>query len=448
MPALRRRDYAPRPGRPHPGRPARAHSPEGARAAPSAPIGNRAMGRLMAPSAPDGLPSPFREQMEAAFDTDLSAVRVRASSAPGRLDARATTRGAEIEVSPEHLDYTTTRGRSLIAHELVHTMQHAAGRVHADGRLEGVSINRDPRLERQARDAGDRIERGGRADVGLRGHRPRAGAVVQRDIDPERERKIKHIEKKGVFFNGFEDYGLEGETSTYKIGLGVYIDHALYPQMVGARSDFIPDRKRREALKKRELDGDKSLSATERARQLAAFKTTAKREEKVLAARKVLGDEASTDEVEMLAGASTGHTWVVFERHGEGKRLGQYTFGFSTLPGTLGGKDGAAGKKVGVVKNPDPYAKPEKGMVQYYDVTAKRYKDALKKAVAIRADPPRYSLMGDNCTTFAKKVLEAGSVAFPAGGYPVGLGGFGRVYAPNQVHDELTKLRAPIEFAE
>lgn len=447
MPAHRRRDYAPRTGRPHPGRPARAHSAEGSTRASGAPIGNHAMGRLMAGSAPDRLPTAFRQQMEAAFDTDLSGVRVRASSAPGRIDARATTRGDQIEIAPEHLDYTTTKGRALVAHELVHTMQHAAGRVRPEAQLDGVWLNRDPRLERQAHDTGERIARGGRADASLRGHRPRAGSVVQRDIDPARERKIKAIEA-GVFFNGFEDTGLEGTTSTYKIGLGVYIDHALYPQMVEARGDFIPERKRREGLKKRELDADKSLSATERKRRLAAFKTTAKAEEKVLAARQVLGDGASTADVEKLAGASTGHTWVVFERHGEGKRLGQYTFGFSTLPGTLGGKDGAAGKKVGIVKNPDPYAKPEKGMVDYHEVTAKRYKDALKKAVAIRANPPKYSLMGDNCTTFAKKVLEAGSVTFPAAGYPVGLGGMGRVYAPNQVHDELTKRLAPIELSE
>ncbi len=429
-----------RTGRGHPGRPVTRHA--------SQPLfemqrtaGNRAAGRHIEGSG--RLPGPVRSHFERAFDTDLSDVRLRTSSEASALDARAMTRGREITFAPGKLDLRSTKGLALLGHELTHVMQQAAGRVSETGRLEGTPLNVSRQLEHQAHTVGERIARGGRADAGLRGHRPRVGRVVQRDVDPANEAKIKGYEKgsedqRGVFFYGVDEYGKDGETDTYELGLGVYIEHEKYAEMYQARTPLVAQRKVREAAKKRELEGDKSLTKTQRKSRFDTWVTEEKRLERLQAARNVLGKGASDTDVEKLAKAGTGHTWIEFRRSGGGKELGRYTFGFSTLPGVLGGKEGASGAQIGVVKNPDPYAKPEKGKLKRYTVTARKYKQALKKAIAVRQDPPRYKLTGYNCTSFAKKVLEKGGVTFPAEGYPVGpWGAGGTVYSPNDLYDKV-----------
>lgn len=422
-----------RTGRSHPGRAAASTR------ASRSPIGNRAMGRMLA--ADGRLSGPLRDHFESAFDTDLGALRVRVSPEASRYDAHALTRGSEIVFAPGKLDLSTTTGRVRMGHEIAHSIQQSAGRVQADGRYAGAAISRSRALERQAHGAGEAIDRGGRVEAGLRGHslRPGRGAVMQRDVDPAREAKIVGMEDEKVMIDGYPSVALAGTTDTYKIGLWVYVDHPLFETMYQARTPMVAERKAREKVYKAELARDKKLSALERKSLLSTWQTTEKAKEKEAAARSVLPETASDEEVKKLVDASTGHTWLEFNRYEGSKRLCKYTYGFSTIAGRLGAKETAAGKSHGVVKNPDNYARPQKGTVRWFEVTGKQYKDALKKALAIKENPPRYSLTGDNCTSFAKNVLEAGGQTFPSRGYPIGWGGvLGTVHSPSKLFTAMT----------
>ena len=77
------------------------------------------------------LPQALREDMEARFRHDFSAVRVHAGSAASRsasdVQAAAFTIGRDIVFGASRFDPSTSAGRSLLAHELAHVVQQGAG---------------------------------------------------------------------------------------------------------------------------------------------------------------------------------------------------------------------------------------------------------------------------------------------------------------------------------
>lgn len=99
--------------------------------------GNRYVQRLVeaadeAPPAPqpeDGqpLPAAARAPMEAAFGTDLGAVRLHTGGAAQHeaeaLGARAFTRGSDIYFNQGEYDPASRAGQQLLAHELAHVVQ-------------------------------------------------------------------------------------------------------------------------------------------------------------------------------------------------------------------------------------------------------------------------------------------------------------------------------------
>lgn len=102
-----------------------------------------------------------REFMESRFRHDFSNVRVHrdatAYGVAGRFNALAVTHGRDIYFSPGSYAPHTERGRTVLAHELVHVVQ-------GDGI--GTRAPKE-RLEAEALDAGVRIARGGMGAVGL-----------------------------------------------------------------------------------------------------------------------------------------------------------------------------------------------------------------------------------------------------------------------------------------
>lgn len=89
--------------------------------------------------------------VERAFGTDFSGVRIYSESRRAAdLGALAFTQGNEIHVAPGHWAPETTRGRTLIAHELSHVLQQRAGRVRPTRRIGGVELNDEPALEAEA----------------------------------------------------------------------------------------------------------------------------------------------------------------------------------------------------------------------------------------------------------------------------------------------------------
>lgn len=94
--------------------------------------------RSALPAAGAGRPLPVnvRSWLEAGTRTDLSAVRVHSGPRAWRLTrllgAEAFTRGCDIYFAPGAFRPDTAAGRFLLAHEIGHVLQQAAGRVPGD----------------------------------------------------------------------------------------------------------------------------------------------------------------------------------------------------------------------------------------------------------------------------------------------------------------------------
>lgn len=98
------------------------------------------------------LPESVATSMGAALGHDFSGVRIHEGSEAKRLGAIAYTRGANIHFQPGRYDPGSDAGRHLLAHELTHVVQQAAGRVPTPSG-KGAPINDDATLEREAEDA-------------------------------------------------------------------------------------------------------------------------------------------------------------------------------------------------------------------------------------------------------------------------------------------------------
>jgi hypothetical protein len=103
------------------------------------------------------LPEPVRAEMEHHLDADLAAVRVHTGPTADVLNrsvqAEAFTTGADIFFSGSSYDPGSSRGRELLAHELTHVVQQAAG----EGGGKSEVSHPDHPAEVQARDIGRTI---------------------------------------------------------------------------------------------------------------------------------------------------------------------------------------------------------------------------------------------------------------------------------------------------
>ena len=92
---------------------------------------------------PTGLPDRLKAGIEALSGYDLSDVRVHSSSSqPAQLQALAYTQGTDIHVAPGQEKH--------LAHEAWHVVQQKQGRVRPTLQAQGVAINADDGLEREA----------------------------------------------------------------------------------------------------------------------------------------------------------------------------------------------------------------------------------------------------------------------------------------------------------
>jgi hypothetical protein len=113
-----------------------------------------------APNA-TGMPAPLRRRMEVAFNADFSKIRVRPASPRAKaLGTLAFTQGHEIHMAPGQWAPDTRAGQQLLGHELTHVLQQRAGRVRTTARHEGVGLNAEPALEREADALGARAVQG------------------------------------------------------------------------------------------------------------------------------------------------------------------------------------------------------------------------------------------------------------------------------------------------
>jgi len=122
-------------------------------------LGNRALANLLRQpiqrqTSGQPLPNPLQTQMESAFNTDFSAVRIHESPHAAELGALAFTQGSEIHFAPGQYRPDDRAGQQLIGHELTHVVQQRQGRVQPTASIQGILLNDSPALENEAEQMG------------------------------------------------------------------------------------------------------------------------------------------------------------------------------------------------------------------------------------------------------------------------------------------------------
>jgi hypothetical protein len=116
-----------------------------------------------APEAAEGrggtpLPAAVRAKVEAAFDTDFSAVRVHQDEQAAAAGAVAYAHGDDLHFQPGAYDPSSAAGQELLGHELTHVVQQRNGQVSVQGK--DSPLNDDAGLEAEADAMGAMAARG------------------------------------------------------------------------------------------------------------------------------------------------------------------------------------------------------------------------------------------------------------------------------------------------
>jgi len=99
-----------------------------------------------------GLPDNLKEGVEKLSGIDMSDVSVHYnSSKPASVQAHAYTQGSDIHVAPGQEQH--------LAHEAWHVAQQKQGRVQPTTTVEGISVNDNPGLEKEADVMGTKASR-------------------------------------------------------------------------------------------------------------------------------------------------------------------------------------------------------------------------------------------------------------------------------------------------
>jgi len=106
------------------------------------------------------LPPALRQRLERALSTDLSAVRVGVDPGVAAMGARAVASGTDVHFAPGAYAPGTPSGDQLVAHEIVHLLQQAEGRVPVTAHHGDLAFNRDGSLEAEADDLAERALNG------------------------------------------------------------------------------------------------------------------------------------------------------------------------------------------------------------------------------------------------------------------------------------------------
>ncbi len=139
-----------------------------------------------------GLPDHLKEGVETLSGITLDDVRVYYDSArPAEVEALAYAQGTDIHVGPGQ--------ESHLPHEAWHVVQQRQGRVKPTVQVNGVSVNDDAALEREADRMGSSVLRTSRA--------------VQLKADPSLRSPIPHISYGPVLQRDHTDTGLKKDAA-------------------------------------------------------------------------------------------------------------------------------------------------------------------------------------------------------------------------------------------
>ncbi len=106
------------------------------------------------------MPDYVQAKMESSFGSDFSDVKIHSNSSKATdVGALAYTQGTDIHFAPGQYDPESTSGQELLGHELTHVVQQKEGTVKATTEANGVPVNDDPGLEKEADELGRRAAR-------------------------------------------------------------------------------------------------------------------------------------------------------------------------------------------------------------------------------------------------------------------------------------------------
>ncbi|NOY84874.1 MAG: DUF4157 domain-containing protein [Nitrospirae bacterium] len=118
-------------------------------------FGDATMQPLQKKENKTGMPDDVKAGMEATHKADFSDVQIHPSSAKApEVGALAYTQGTDIHFAPGQFSPNTTTGKSLLGHELTHVVQQREGRVAPTTEVNGMPVNDNPGLEKEADDFG------------------------------------------------------------------------------------------------------------------------------------------------------------------------------------------------------------------------------------------------------------------------------------------------------
>lgn len=428
-----------------------------------------------------------RGELEARLGVGIDAVRVHHDGAAAGLcrdlKAEAFTHGSDIYFAEGRYAPGTTRGASLLAHEVTHTIQQR-GLVREGGRaavrgggeasaaIQGLVSRADfvslaggnsaygwmkgSRYYRLLASidayhaAGDAEGRGAALDEIVRigrlweaGHTGDAsgdtrrryyisGLIAEaeaekagRPVGPAHTSPTQVIESRtqaGDAVVNQAGAAVQVQGRKYKFMVRALIEHPLYGKFAQRRAEMV-------AANKFKVGKWRKTSAE--LKQEAA-------KEVVLANQPELGEEGRRrelrDAADRVSAAGVGHTWVVFQQTDDQDReVDRKSFGlYPAIP--LGQAPLEA--RPGDVKHPDHHDAHGGNIRQRaWDLGFATYKEGLAAAGRWMRSPPDYTLTSCNCTYFAKMVAEAVGVQLPDAYFT--LPNLTSLWNPNTLHDLL-----------
>lgn len=101
-------------------------------------------------SSPNKMPENVQQKMESTMNADFSNVNIHVGSKASSVGALAYTQGNDIHFAQGKFNPNTQSGQNLLGHELAHVVQQRAGRVKATTSVNGLPVNDDRSLEKEA----------------------------------------------------------------------------------------------------------------------------------------------------------------------------------------------------------------------------------------------------------------------------------------------------------
>lgn len=105
------------------------------------------------------MPEEVQAKMENAFGADFSNVRIHEGNEAPSVGALAYTQGENIHFAPGRYNPESPSGQELLGHELTHVVQQREGRVEPTTQINGLGVNDEVHLEREADHMGAKAAR-------------------------------------------------------------------------------------------------------------------------------------------------------------------------------------------------------------------------------------------------------------------------------------------------